>query len=132
MNFVKGRSFERSLAYCLATSLFLVLSLACSQQNDSDSQQTTPVPAEKPRDSLVVEIIPADSIDVLSALQMDHVVDAKSSAMGAFVISIDSVAGGGTSYWLYSVNGEMAQEACDQMIVGAGDTVRWHFRCTGN
>jgi hypothetical protein len=106
--------------------------VACSQKSDSDASQTTPVGETSPRDSLMVEIVAEDSLDILSLLQSDHVVIANSSMMGAFVTSIDSVASGGDCFWLFSVNGEMAQAACDKMMVGSGDTVRWHFRCQGD
>ena len=130
MDFITSRSYYRGFGYCVAA--VLLIALACSQKDSSDSQDATAVSDGKPHDSLVVEIVAGDSLDVLSVLQLDHEVEAKSSAMGAFVISIDSVAGGGECYWLYSVNSEMAQEACDKMLVGAGDTVRWHFRCQGD
>jgi len=130
MNLYKCRRQRSRLVYFLAAMLFLAP--ACGQERDSDSQNTIPVPEEQVRDSLTIEIVAEDSLDVLSVLQLSHKVVAKSSAMGDFVTSIDGVAGGSVCFWLYSVNGEMAQDACDRMMVGAGDTVRWHFRRTGN
>ena len=82
-----------------------------------------------PFDSTFVEIVATDSIDVLTLTVANHELVTKQSAMGAFVLSIDGLESGSDCFWLYSINHEMAQEACDKRKVGEGDTVRWMYRC---
>jgi len=48
--------------------------------------------------------------------------------MGAFVESIEGLKNGKNGkYWLYFVNGKLANTACDKMRVKKGDVVEWKF-----
>lgn len=116
----------------------LVLGLAllsgCIKKIDKDSQATTTADSTAvadPVDSLVIVLDGAESQTVLGVLQAHNQVEMKTSAMGAFVVAIDSIRNGGDAYWLYSVNGEMGQVASDRFLTRPGDTVRWHFRIIG-
>lgn len=117
----------RSLFACLWFLLPGCWLIACTGSSDKPADTT----AAAPRDSVVVTLLCEDSISVLGLLQQAHQVEFRSSAMGAFVTSIDSVAGGGDAFWLYSVNDTMVPLAADRMIVQPGDTVRWHLRLPG-
>ena len=92
-------------------------------QTSADSNAVT-----TPCDSIVIDLVATDSTTALDILQESHYVAYKSSLMGVFVTSIDSIESGTSTFWLYSVNGTMAEVACDKRAISPGDTVRWHFR----
>ena len=113
--------------------LAVSLVLSCASSDDKSEQTTPEVLAEqtKSQDSLVIEDIAVDSLTVLELLQAHHQVEFRSSAVGAFVTSINSITSSEDLFWLYSVNSVKGQVACDRFRAGAGDTVRWHFRRVG-
>ncbi|MFH1687450.1 MAG: DUF4430 domain-containing protein [bacterium] len=82
-------------------------------------------------DSIVLEMPGMDSLTVLDILKTTHDVAYSTSAMGAFVQRIDSVPNIQTHFWVYSINGVMASEACDKRLTKTGDLIRWHFRRFG-
>lgn len=66
--------------------------------------------------------------DALMATSSD--VKASDGQYGKFVESIDGVANGSngaTSGWVYTINGQESQEACDAAFVNNGDVVEWLF-----
>lgn len=61
------------------------------------------------------------------------VVGSKTTTMGIYVYSIDSLsekACGSTSGWVYSVNGAYPNKSCDSYVLQEGDSVRWRYTCT--
>ncbi len=55
-------------------------------------------------------------------------IDAKSSNFGIIVNSIGQFSGGQDGkYWLYYVNGQMAQVAADKLKIKDGDQIEWKF-----
>ena len=84
--------------------------------------------AVDPADSLVLVMVAQDTTSALDLLEANHEVQSHSTTMGVFVKSIDSLAGGGSAFWVFSVNDTMPQVGCDKAVVVPGDTVRWHFR----
>ncbi len=115
----------------LIVTMGLVPPSGCIKKIDektSTAAKTDSVVVSEPVDSLVLVMDGAESQTVLDVLQNAHQVELKPSAMGAFVVAIDSIIGGGDAFWMYSVNGEMGQVACDRFQTRPGDTVRWHFR----
>jgi hypothetical protein len=112
----------------IATFSFIALAalfICCNQQSDREKMQALPI------DSMTVETIAADSTTALELLLLNHTAEFKSSAMGTFVFSIDSIDNSSNHFWLYSVNDTMATSAADQRIVRSGDAVVWHFRKVG-
>ncbi len=112
-------------------ALGLMLSSGCIKRIDKDSPTTATADSTAvtdPDESRVIVLDGAESQTVLGVLQAHNQVEMKTSAMGAFVVAIDSIRNGGDAYWLYSVNGEMGQVASDRFLTRPGDTVRWHFR----
>lgn len=60
------------------------------------------------------------------------VINANKSAMGMYVISIQSLAEkmcGGESGWLFFVNGEYISSSCDKCILQDGDVLEWIYTC---
>lgn len=51
--------------------------------------------------------------------------------MGTLVEQIDSLANGqDNKYWIYYVNGEMAQVGADKYVLKGGDKVEWRFEAS--
>lgn len=70
----------------------------------------------------------ATALDALEATGVDYV--AEDSQYGKFVSSIGGVANGETSAtagWTYSLNGQMAMESCDALVLSNGDSLTWEY-----
>lgn len=106
--------------------LFAVVLLITGCTHKTEQTSNTPA-ATPPADSVVITQVAADSMSVLDLLQLEHHVDVRGSAMGAFVTGIDSVETGGGCFWTYKVNDSTIPVACDEYRVGPGDTVVWRF-----
>ena len=64
----------------------------------------------------------------------DLVVDASESSLGVYVSSIQSLGErdcGGSSGWLFTVNGEFVQQSASKAILQNGDIIIWHYTCDG-
>lgn len=64
---------------------------------------------------------------VFELLLAEHEVDYSKSGMGVFIKSIDGVKNTAGSTWIYYINGERANVACDNYIVSAGDKIEWRY-----
>lgn len=117
------------------TALFLAVTICATMVcmsgcgSGDDAADTSPATID-PADSLVLIMVADDTTSALGLLEANHEVQSHSTTMGVFVKSIDSLAGGGSAFWVFSVNDTMPQVGCDKAIVVPGDTVRWHFRRT--
>ena len=112
----------------LAAALCLILAvLGCGGNSPGAGGGSATAP-----DSALVELVARESVSVFDLLRESHPVDYTRSAVGVFVRSIDSLANSKSCFWIYTVNGKPADVACDRYWVGAGDTVRWHFRPLGS
>lgn len=70
----------------------------------------------------------ATAYDALCALGLS--VDARGSSFGTYVAAIGGLAEkehGGTSGWMYSVNGVPPQIACSSYVLSNGDNVVWYY-----
>lgn len=70
----------------------------------------------------------ATAYDALCALGLS--VDARGSSFGTYVAAIGGLAEkehGGTSGWMYSVNGVPPQMACSSYVLSNGDNVVWYY-----
>ena len=67
----------------------------------------------------------ATALDALQALGVEAVVE--DSSYGAYVSSINGVAGEGMTGWTFAINGEMPSVSADQAEVQPGDAVEWTF-----
>ncbi|MDF1545124.1 MAG: DUF4430 domain-containing protein [bacterium] len=105
----------------------VALLIACSSEKGKDETSLD----SPDRDSLVHLMIATDSVTVFDLLQSNHQIEYKSSAMGLFVTTIDSVENSSAAYWVYSVNSKMIPMASDKHLIGPNDTLRWHLRKSG-
>lgn len=70
----------------------------------------------------------ATVFDALAAAGVDFV--ARDSAYGKYVAAIGGLAEkqhGGTSGWMYSVNGEVVMTSCSNCVLSQGDRVQWFY-----
>lgn len=65
------------------------------------------------------------ALDALTATGVEFT--SEDSEYGAYVTSIDGLAGEGSSGWTYTVNGEQPTVSADETILNAGDTVEWSY-----
>lgn len=115
----------------LLLSALLVLSLVivgCSEKQ-SEKTDTSEISEEKiTADRLTIEITGVAGANVLELTEKEHAVDYSESSMGVFVNAIDSIASGDGYYWLYTVNDEPVNVACDKYITEDNDIIKWHFK----
>ena len=105
----------------------LLYSSCGSDQPDPETKTREAAPAEF-SDSLVIELVGADSVSVLDLLLSAHQVDYRTTMSGVFVTAIDSVENGGECFWIYTVNGNQVSTASDDCFTSDGDRVKWHYR----
>jgi hypothetical protein len=109
----------------LITGMVLLMICCNSEQEKSATVKNAGLDT---KDSLVIELEGVDSVTVFDLLKEKHRVEYKSSLQGVFVTAIDSVKGGDGYFWVYTVNGNPAQTACDRYITKNGDKIEWLFR----
>lgn len=118
----------------LFTTCLVLLSIAACSGNKEAEKPAHAIPADSteasqpPRDSAMVWWVAADTLTVFEQLRARHTVDFQESAMGIFVKSIDSLANGNNTYWIYKVNDTMVPVGSSSFHTRVGDTVAWHFR----
>lgn len=70
-----------------------------------------------PEGATVYDALVESGLDVVAA----------DSDYGMFVSGIAGLEGGDTSGWIYTVNGEEVMDACDDLVLSAGDVVEWSY-----
>lgn len=95
--------------------------IGCGQEGRPDRASSSP-------DSLMVELTATNSVTPLDLLLERHQVEHRSSLIGSFVTTIDSVENSSAAYWVYSVNDTTPKVACDKMTLKPGDVLKWHYR----
>ncbi len=112
-------------------STFVLCSCDSKTENERDLKQSEAgdsTTLSPPPDSVVIELAGADSQTVFDLLKDGHEVEYKSSVIGIFVTTIDSIENSAGAYWIYSVNNSVPQVACDRYVTKNGDVVKWHFQ----
>lgn len=122
------RTLRRPLLLGLIAGLIL---FGCVQKRSDSNLQPNPVGDSIPADSLTIELSGRNAVSVFNLLRSSHGVEFKSSAIGLFIQSIDSVRNSQTHFWTYTVNDTTPQVACDRCYTRAGDRVVWHYRKIG-
>jgi len=64
---------------------------------------------------------------VFDLLLLEHEVNYSESGMGVFIKSIDGKKNSGGRYWIFYVNGERGNIACNKFIVSEGDKIEWRY-----
>lgn len=96
----------------LAISLLLpaLLLLSCEQKTETLATFT---------------VVAADSGSVFDQSRQTYNLQYDSSEAGIFVKSIEGVSQSKQAFWLYTVNGQPGNLACEQFPVAPGDTIVW-------
>ena len=119
----------------LAASAVIVVALGVgvaawvpkSTTTKTSSQPTTSQQATKPIDHLDYD--GQDGKTAMDILKTKATVVTKSSSYGAYVDSIDGVAGGSNGkYWTLYVNGDMSQVGADAYTTKTGDKIEWKLQ----
>lgn len=127
--------YFRLLSFVIAVAA-LILITSCGEKEDSTEKSENKVVKKidlaDAADSLIFEMVGLDSMTVLDILQQQHEVRHMTSLKGAYVTRIDDIPNEGGYFWMYSVNDEMGQVACDLYTTKKGDRIRWHYRMAGS
>jgi hypothetical protein len=99
----------------LIASLLLGICLGCARDKEKDSDET------------VITLKAEPGKTVFDLLLLEHEVDYSESGMGVFIKSIDGKKNSGGRYWIYHVNGERGNIACNKFIVSEGDIIEWRY-----
>jgi hypothetical protein len=69
-----------------------------------------------------------DGKTVFELLTENHKVDYMESEMGIFIKSIDGIENKSGHFWMYSINDEPGEIACDKAAVSDGDVIKWEYK----
>lgn len=84
-------------------------------------------PVDSLPESLVLSAT-ADGQTALELLEQNADIETQDfGEAGAFVQSINGVAGDDTHYWAFYVNDEFAQQGVSQTVLSMGDTIRFEY-----
>lgn len=75
-----------------------------------------------------IEYSGQDGKSVCDILKENHQVESTESSFGEMVNSIDGLVATDSEFWLYSINGEMGEVACDQQLTSASDQITWEYK----
>ena len=76
----------------------------------------------------VVSYVALPGESVLGQLQREATVETKASPYGTLVESINGVVNGADGkYWLFYVDGQMAEKGADAYITDGGEKIEWKF-----
>ncbi|MFH2056924.1 MAG: DUF4430 domain-containing protein [bacterium] len=70
-------------------------------------------------------VVASDSGNVFAQTRSAHQIEYDSVEAGVFIKSIEGVSQSNRAYWLYQVNGQPGNVACEQFLVAPGDTIIW-------
>lgn len=63
----------------------------------------------------------------LELLATEHQVDYQTSEFGAFVSEIDGIKNTSDTFWMFYVNGNLAEVSADKYATKAGDKIEWKY-----
>ena len=119
----------------VAAMAALILITSCGKKEDTtevtDDKTVKNIDLADAADSLILEMVGVDSMTVFDILSQQHDVKHMSSLKGAYVTGIDDIVNEEGYFWMYSVNQEMGEVACDKYVTKKGDQIRWHYRMAG-
>ena len=103
----------RSIPVLLLTMLAFI---ACSGGNHEDDKVET------------IVLKGEDGKTVFEILTENHEVEYMESDMGIFIKSIDGIENKGGRFWMFSINDEPGQAACNKAQVSDGDIIKWEYK----
>lgn len=68
-----------------------------------------------------------DGKNALDLLKSKAEIQTQDSSIGVFVISINGVSNSNDHFWMFYVNGELAQVSADQYTTKNGDKIEWRY-----
>ena len=68
-----------------------------------------------------------DGQNALDLLKSKAEIQTQDSSIGVFVISINGISNSEDHFWMFYVNGELAQVSADQYTTKNGDKIEWRY-----
>lgn len=117
------KKYVSSLGLLLLSLCLVACGQAAKEVEDKTYPATLTVVFEDKTDTKEVMVEAGDS--VMDVLEEHHKVDDE----GGFITAIDAVRQDPSTntYWLYTVNGEMAEKGAEEMQVAEGDEIRFYL-----
>ena len=111
------------IAMIIVLAIFGFIGFFAAQKNDINSQPTEQSVA-------AVQAFAYDGEDgknALDLLKSKAEIQTQDSSIGVFVISINGVSNSEDHFWMFYVNGELAQVSADQYTTKNGDKIEWRY-----
>jgi hypothetical protein len=110
--------------------LFVVLAIAAGGwllfSNDKKPEAANPSSAVAPK--TIIEYVAVEGQTALSQLEKEVEITTRQSDYGTLVESIGGLRNGTDGkYWIFYVNGTMADKGADAYITNEGDVLEWKF-----
>lgn len=77
-----------------------------------------------------VKTISYDGVEGKTALELlvlEHQANYQTSELGAFVNEIDGIKNTSDTFWMFYVNGNLAEVSADKYVTKAGDIMEWKY-----
>ena len=111
------------IAIIIVLAIFGFIGYFSAQKNEVNSQ-----PAQQ--SVAAVQTIAYDGEDgqnALDLLKSKAEIQTQDSSIGVFVVSINGVPNSEDHFWMFYVNGELAQVNADQYTTKADDKIEWRY-----
>lgn len=118
-----GLSPMNIVAMIIVLAIFGFIGFFAAQKNDTNSK-----PAEQ--SVAAVQAIAYDGENgknALDLLKSKAEIQTQDSSIGVFVISINGISNSEDHFWMFYVNGELAQVSADQYTTQNGDKIEWRY-----
>lgn len=118
-----GLSPMNVLAMIVVLAIFGFIGFFAAQKNDTNSQ-----PAEQSVAAVqAIAYNGEDGKNALDLLKSKAEIQTQDSSIGVFVISINGISNSEDHFWMFYVNGELAQVSADQYTTKNDDKIEWRY-----
>jgi hypothetical protein len=119
---MKKQNLLKRFGVILLMLLFIAIGSGCQINKNSTSDVTPPA-----TQSNHIAYSGVDGKNAFELLQAQHKITSTSSDFGAFVTEIDGVKNSTDKFWMFYINGTLAQSAPDKYITKQSDQIEWKY-----
>jgi len=119
---MKEKNILQRLVLILFLVLFICISTGCQTNKNNPGDTASPV-AQIDH----IAYVGVDGKNAFELLQQQHKVVSTTSDFGAFVTEIDGVKNSADKFWMFYINGALAQSAPDKYITKQADQIEWKY-----
>ena len=119
------KKYLKHLIVALTVVSIFVLGGCASQEAAREGNQPQSETSEQAR---IITYAGQEGRSVCDILKESYMVEADESSFGLMVKSIDTLAATSSEFWLYSVNGEQPDVACDKYTTKDTDEITWEYK----